>query len=530
MLGKSWGMKAGTGRAFCKLYNPQSDMLPHYIADLGVRPYFERSEFLAATDKGSPSSEQRHVTVMYPREYAATHQFWHETLNNLSIQTNASHMDGSNVGVWTSLATIDPQTQERSYSTTGYLQPIATRENLSIVTGAEVDEILFDLFSAPSSTEAQSQNPLVAKGVRYHVGEDEYQASASQEIILCAGSVGSPQILELSGIGNQQILEKAGIHAKIHNPNVGENLQEHIMTISVYELDDNTSAPEHDLDPTSFLLRAEKNYHETKTGFLTTTPSSMAYLPLKDLTSESQLASLAEKAHIIAEETTTGKGSNEQWGHHPAAAHILQRQFAPTSQLGQVEYVLHHTNSSPFFKGQVGKKYASLHQILQFPYSVGSVHVSSALHSTGKPIIDPKYYEGKGGDVDAEVMLHGQDFGDRIMRTEPLSSIITRRVWPPEEEPGHDLDWASWIRNNTVTDWHPVGTCSMLPLRAGGVVDHELRVYGTKNVRVIDASVFPLHISAHIQATIYAVAERGADIIKSTWEPSRNRLFNRFSR
>jgi len=506
---------------------------------MSIRPYFEKSEFLDIVDKpprkaadksDSPSSgQQRHVTATYPREYAATHQFWHNTLNNLGIPTNPSHMDGSNVGVWTSLATIDPRTQERSYSTTAYLAPIATRGNLSIVTGAEVDEIVFDGHSQGEEA------PLVAKGVRYRVGEEVYQASASREIILCAGSVGSPQILELSGIGNHQILERAGIQVKFHNPNVGENLQEHIMTISVYELDDNTPAPEHDLETTSYLREAERQYNETKTGYLTATPSSMAYLPIRDFTTESQRATLAETSRLIAEETTATEDpkTTKHVGHHAAAAHILQRPFSPASRLGQIEYVLHHTNSSPFFAGQAGKKYACLHQILQYPYSVGSIHISSATQSTRNPIIDPKYYQGKGGAVDAEVMLRGQEFGDRIMKTAPLSSIVTRRVWPPEaeeeeEEESSDsnykankLDWASWIRDNTVTDWHPVGTCAMLPLNNGGVIDHQLRVYGTENLRVVDASVFPLHISAHIQATIYAVAERGADIIKSVWGSKR---------
>ncbi len=66
-----------------------------------------------------------------------------------------------------------------------------------------------------------------------------------------------------------------------------------------------------------------------------------------------------------------------------------------------------------------------------------------------------------------------------------------------------------------MTEYHPIGTASMLPRDKGGVVDASLRVYGTKNLRVVDASIMPLHIAAHIQATIYGVAEYAAQIIKS---------------
>lgn len=70
-------------------------------------------------------------------------------------------------------------------------------------------------------------------------------------------------------------------------------------------------------------------------------------------------------------------------------------------------------------------------------------------------------------------------------------------------------------RENTVTEYHPVGTCAMLPQEKGGVVDAELKVYGTSNVRVVDTSVFPTHVQENIVSLVYAVAEKGADLIKA---------------
>lgn len=72
-----------------------------------------------------------------------------------------------------------------------------------------------------------------------------------------------------------------------------------------------------------------------------------------------------------------------------------------------------------------------------------------------------------------------------------------------------------WVVNTTITDWHPVGTCAMGGHRGmeGGVVDKRLRVYGVRGLRVVDASIMPLQISGHLQATVYAIAEKGAAMI-----------------
>lgn len=124
------------------------------------------------------------------------------------------------------LITLDPQQQERSYSASGYYEPVSGRANLHLLTEAIVTEILL---------EPADQGPdWVAKGVRVRHGGEEVNVAALKEVILSAGSVQSPQLLELSGLGNRDVLEAAGVPVKMHNPNVGENLQEHMsMAISI---------------------------------------------------------------------------------------------------------------------------------------------------------------------------------------------------------------------------------------------------------------------------------------------------------
>lgn len=116
------------------------------------------------------------------------------------------------------LATIDPDRQERSYAASAYYLPVRSRSNLHVLTEATVTKVLLD----------SRDGELVATGVRVRHKEEEMDITAAREVILSAGSIQSPQILELSGIGRRDILEAAGVEVHVHNANVGENLQDHM--------------------------------------------------------------------------------------------------------------------------------------------------------------------------------------------------------------------------------------------------------------------------------------------------------------
>jgi choline dehydrogenase-like flavoprotein len=116
------------------------------------------------------------------------------------------------------VCTIDPQLQQRSYSASAYYAPAAKRKNLHVLTDATVLNVLIELVDGNWE----------ATGVRVRHGEEEKDVICSREVILCAGSIQSPQLLELSGIGQRKVLEAAGIDVKIESPNVGENLQDHM--------------------------------------------------------------------------------------------------------------------------------------------------------------------------------------------------------------------------------------------------------------------------------------------------------------
>lgn len=113
---------------------------------------------------------------------------------------------------------MTPDKRERSYSATAYYRPNSGRKNLHLITEAFVQEIILE----------EEGGQWVAKGVRFIHGGEEHVVKTECEVILCAGSVQSPQLLELSGIGDPEVLKAAGIDVKIGNPTVGENLQDHM--------------------------------------------------------------------------------------------------------------------------------------------------------------------------------------------------------------------------------------------------------------------------------------------------------------
>ncbi|KAI5918205.1 putative choline dehydrogenase [Camillea tinctor] len=455
-------------------------------------PYFKKSESFHSPEKETQSHNRQHIDykatgtggpihTSYSKQYPITHQLCHDTYVSLGIDENKAHQAGSNVGVWTNLSTVNPETNTRSYSASAYYAPIAAKPNLFVLTEALVKNVVL----------SHEDGQLSATGVRFaHAGE-EFVASALREVILSAGSIQSPQLLELSGVGNPQVLRDAGVEVKVANSNVGENLQDHLMTVSVFEIDPSVGMP--------------------RPG----APACVVcYLPASTVISDEISKPLASKV----QETEVSRIEKE--------GAILKNRFEADANLGQFEYIFDLANWNSNFKPEEGddKMYCSMLQILQYPFSKGSIHIrpstmveadgSSISSITDKPIIDPGYYAGPHGELDLDVMTHCIRFSDKLCASAPLSDVVGSRVYPPSSVTSDD-QLREWVVENTTTDWHPVGTCAMGGHGGinSGVVDERLRVYGVGRLRVVDAGIMPLQISAHLQATVYAIAEKGAHMI-----------------
>lgn len=278
------------------------------------------------------------------------------------------------------------------------------------------------------------------------------------------------------------------------------------MLATTFEVDPSLANRDDLQKDEKLALAARERYAQTADGPLTVLPVSLCYVPLTHFLPKETLASLYAEADQVSE---IDADKHE----------ILTHRLDGNSKLGQIEYIFDLGNWNPSFKGEEGKRYGTMLQILQYPFSVGSIHIRPCPDGTNpaeqSPDIDPKYYEGTHGNLDMEVMKHCLQFVHKIVHTEPLSTLIRAPASPPPTAYTDDKLLGEWITQNTITDWHPVGTCAMGGRAGieGGVVDERLRVYGIKGLRVVDASVMPLQISAHIQATVYAIAEKAAHMI-----------------
>lgn len=226
MPGSSSEVRDGDGTTCCEFpggpWSRCSQLKQH------ARPFFKKTEHFHPTRSRSQDEYQEYydqeamgtegpVQISHTRQYSASHKLWHATLNALGVDTNKQHLSGSNVGAWTNINTVDPAACERSYSNTAYYQPNAARPNLLVLCKAVVEEIEL----------RQEGDEWAACGVRVVHDNEQHSISSLREVILSAGSVQSPQLLELSGVGNPGVLSRAGIQTKVESPCVGENLQDH---------------------------------------------------------------------------------------------------------------------------------------------------------------------------------------------------------------------------------------------------------------------------------------------------------------
>lgn len=163
--------------------------------------------------------------------------------------------------------------------------------------------------------------------------------------------------------------------------------------------------------------------------------------------------------------------------------------------------------------------YISLGAALLHPLSRGSSHISSA-DPSAPPTIDPRYLSHP---LDVEVFARHIMALEILAKTTPLATYLKpdeRRAQGQDDKNAHvtTLEKArDYVRETTLTNNHPVGTCAMLPLEKGGVVDARLRVYGVEGLRVVDSSIMPLIPRGHIVTSVYTVAEKAADLIKEDY-------------
>ena len=329
-----------------------------------------------------------------------------------------------------------------------YLHPAMGRRNLDVRCNAAAQRMI------------ASGNRV--SGVVVSSGGEETECTARGEVILCAGALHSPQLLELSGIGNGAILRRHGIEVVKHLPGVGENLRDHLQSRITYECNAPVTANDV-LRSRRHAIRAMARYALTRRGLFATS---------------------SFKVHAFAR-------------HGPGAAYADVRvQCALVS--GPSRYV--GDGVDPFSGFHVGAYYTH-------PESRGSVHVRSP-DPREPPRLRANYLEHPR---DRAASVQAMQIVRRIAAQPAFRSVVVREVRPG---PGvsSDDEFLEFVRSTGQTAWHPVGTCRMGD-GEDAVVDAGLRVHGMAGLRVADASVMPFHVSSNTNVPAMVIGEKAADLI-----------------
>ncbi|KAE8405945.1 hypothetical protein BDV37DRAFT_281193 [Aspergillus pseudonomiae] len=466
---------------------------------------FSLGQYMKPENQGN----QGPVPTSHLDVYTPFNQAWNETFAHLGWDTHADPIAGRTVGPFTPPLSVDRETGQRGYAGTYYTQDVAQRKNLHLLTETMVERVTL--------TKADD-GQVTATGIQIRTKDgQQLEVSATREVIISAGSLNSPQLLELSGIGAADLLQKHNISVVLDLPGVGENLQDHCMSTINFEAAEGQISGDIARDP-NVIQSLVKLDEKTRAGPLAGMPVSVAYLPIVDHDGQiprERVDDLLTKYLDSLQAEQVSRGRQLQYN--------ILRQMLQDDQTASAQYMF--LNAQVNVKSGVNtmiyalskalpENYISIMVLRNHPFSRGSIHIRSA-NPGEKPVYDPKYLSHP---LDLEILARHTQFLDRIASTEPFSSLLKPGARVPEAAVDlADLEKAKEVVTDRLFhDFHPVGTCAMMPAELGGVVDPQLKVHGTRNLRVVDASIFPLETSGNIQAMTYVVAERGADIIRVT--------------
>jgi choline dehydrogenase len=395
-------------------------------------------------------------------------------------------------GVFWYPTSTDPRTMTRSMSRMAHWDDASPRNNYDTLTGHRVFRVLFNGTTAvgvalvPSTASSPDQPRTV---------------SARKEIVIAAGTIHTPQVLQASGIGPEAVLTAAGIDVVIDLPGVGSNFQDHPQGgIASFRLTNFTIHPDpNDLTSNAtFRDAAQAEWAANKTGPLSIASGNAAsFLPFsviapdayEDIAARLEAQNPATYLHVGAADTVVA-------GYRAQKAALA----AGLRSRGSAVYNF-------FLRG------ASTEGALVYlhPVSRGTIALDPRNPLIGNPLVD---FRALTNPVDVEVLAEFTRFTRRLWLDTSLAAFS-----PVEVSPGAQLTTTAELEDSfrgavSPTCFHPVGTAAMMPRELGGVVGQDLLVYGVTGLSVVDASVMPMLPAAYTQQTVYAVAEKAADLIK----------------
>ncbi len=415
-----------------------------------VLPFFRKLETHAGGEsKYHGGGGPIHVTPMRGQSHAITDRFL-EACAELQMPLNADFngADIEGAGIYD----INTRNGVRSSSSLAYLRPALGRPNLAILRNSRVRRIVVDAEARATGVE------VIGPG-----GVTSY--SARQEVIVSAGAVDTPKLLQLSGIGDGSHLQSLGIPLVRHLPAVGKNLQDHLCASFYYR----STVPTLNDELGTIFGQARQ---------------ALRYI----LTRRGPLALSVNQAGAFLRGRREEERPNIQLYFNPLSYRIPTDPKAGLKPEPYSGFLLAFNSCRPTSRGTVGIVSPELADAPQIrPNYLGTVH-------------------------DEEEVVQGGRLVRRIMEA-PALRAITEMEMPPSVEAQTDEELLTYFRGNSGSIYHLCGSASMGPDATTSVVDASLRVHGITGLRIVDASVFPNITAGNINAPTMMVAEKGAAMI-----------------
>ena len=411
-----------------------------------VLPFFKRMESYAGGGDDAFRGREGPLKVTNPEPRDTFFQTIIAAAGQAGIRHNPDYNGAAQDGIAMSQATI---LKGRRQSTARcYLDPIRGRQNLRIETRALGEALLFD--------------GKRCTGVRYSIGGERREAAAAREVVVCGGTINSPQLLELSGIGQPERLQALGIEVRQALPGVGENLRDHY-------------APR-----TRWLVgKRGITYNDRGRGL------GLVYQALR--------YALFRKGMFA----NTGA---------PMRAFVKSREGleAPDLLLGWSAMLTEPGPKGPRIAKQAG---FTCYAHPMRPESKGHIHITAA-DAHRPPAINFNFLSAP---PDAELTVRAIRIARSVMNAPAMAPLQLTEIQPGTDRQSDD-EILDWVKGAAETTYHPVGTCKM-GSDAMAVVDDQLRVHGIAGLRVADASIMPTLMSGNTNAPSIMIGEKCADMV-----------------